>query len=224
MTTTFAKNPLRQPGRPKDLSLTKRRKEEILEAAARIFAREGYPNTDLQVIASELGVAKGTLYRYFPSKQELFLASVDRGMQTLTNQVKESMSDIEDPLDKIRIATKTYFSFFDDHPELIELIAQERAEFKDRKKPTYFEYREANMGFWFDLFSDLIAKDRIRNIKVEKIITTLSNLVYGTMYTTYFIGHRKSLVSQTDDILDIVFQGILSPSERNSFKSKKSKE
>ena len=54
-----------------------RRQEEILEAAATLFAECGYSDADTQTLADRLGVGKGTIYRYFPSKQELFLAAVD---------------------------------------------------------------------------------------------------------------------------------------------------
>ena len=64
-----SKTPKRSPGRPKDEGLQARRTEEILAAAARLFARLGYTDTDTQALADELQVGKGTLYRYFPSKE-----------------------------------------------------------------------------------------------------------------------------------------------------------
>ena len=67
------KLPAKRPGRPKDEGLAARRCKEILDVAARLFAARGYQNTDVQVVADELGVGKGTVYRYFPSKRELFL-------------------------------------------------------------------------------------------------------------------------------------------------------
>src|ERR1700722_8007432 len=63
------------------------RAELILEAATRYFARYGYANTDVQMIADELSIGKGTIYRHFPTKQELFFAAVDRGMDRLLKQV-----------------------------------------------------------------------------------------------------------------------------------------
>ena len=60
------------PGRPKDESLQERRREEILDAAASLFAQHGYRSTDMEYVAAALGIAKGTIYRYFTSKEELF--------------------------------------------------------------------------------------------------------------------------------------------------------
>ena len=93
------------------------------------------------------------------------------------------------------------------------MLIQERAQFKDRKKPTYFEHRETNVERWRALYRSLIDAGRVRDIPVERIIDVVGDLLYGTMFTNYFTGPRKSAEEQTRDILDIVFHGILSDSE-----------
>ena len=98
-------------GRPVDPARCARRREEILEAAVRLFARHGYPEADMQVLADTLGVGKGTLYRYFPSKQELFLAAVDRVMRKLREAVDASIEGVEDPLGQIATAIRAYLAF-----------------------------------------------------------------------------------------------------------------
>ena len=59
------------------------RDTQILQVAARIFAKRGYRNTDVQEIADELGIGKATIYRAFGTKEELFFATVDNGMSRL---------------------------------------------------------------------------------------------------------------------------------------------
>ena len=56
--------------RPTDGTLRANRTEQILDAAARLFAKHGFADADTQLLADELGVGKGTIYRYFPSKKE----------------------------------------------------------------------------------------------------------------------------------------------------------
>src|SRR5437868_8696287 len=102
---------LKRPGRPLDEGLWASRQEEILEAAARLFARHGYAKTDTQLLADELGVGKGTLYRYFPSKEALFLAAADRVMRNLRQEIDASMATMDDPLDQIAAAIRTYLAF-----------------------------------------------------------------------------------------------------------------
>src|SRR5262245_23152745 len=128
----------RRPGRPKVKGLAERRREEILAVATEEFARRGFAGTDLQVVADRLDLGKGTVYRYFRTKEALFLAAVDRGMRLLTASVNGAAERAANPLDRIIVATHAYLEFFDEHPELVELFVQERAQFRDRKRPTYF--------------------------------------------------------------------------------------
>lgn len=209
-----AASPKNPRGRPKDDELIGRRHEEILDAAARLFARVGYPSTDMQVLADELGVGKGTIYRYFPSKEELFLAAVDRGMQRLRDNVNAEAARVSDPLEQVASAIRSYLAFFDANPDIVELLIQERAEFKDRKKPTYFEHRDANIGRWLDLFRGLIASGRMRAAPPEEFTETISDLLYGTIFTNHFAGRRESLEVQARRILDTLFLGMLSDAER----------
>src|SRR5438034_6569134 len=51
-----------------------RRRAQILEAASRVFARKGFHRTTVREVAREAGIADGTIYLYFASKQELLLA------------------------------------------------------------------------------------------------------------------------------------------------------
>lgn len=199
----------RKPGRPQDQTLIARRKDEILDVATRVFAEQGYRQTDVQVVADMLNVGKGTVYRYFSTKEDLFLGAVDRGMRRLINRMDAATAAVDDPLDQIAAAVRTYLAFFDQHGELIELLIQERGEFKDRKKPTYFVYRDANLGRWRDLYRKLMAEGRVRQMPVTQILDVMGDLLYGAIFTSHFAGRRKSFEKQAKEILDVVFHGIL---------------
>src|SRR5262245_52907001 len=207
-------SPTKKPRQPANEELWANRREEILEAAVRLFAEHGYADTDTQLLADELGVGKGTLYRYFPSKRDLFLAAADRAMRLLRERIDSCIAGIDEPLERIAAAIRAYLAFFAERPEFVELLMQERAQFKDRKKPTYFVHREANLERWRVLYRSLIAEGRIRDMPVERISDAVSNLVYGTMFSNYFTGSQKSPEAQAQDILDVVFHGILSDAER----------
>jgi len=210
----------RSRGRPADLALRKRRQEQILDAAARLFAQRGYDQANTQELADRLGVGKGTIYRYFPSKRELFLAAVDRGMQRLRDYVDAAMEGIEDPFQRVAVATRAYLEFFDANAEFVELLIQERAQFKDRKTPTYFVYREANIGRWRALLESLIAQGRVRPLNVERITEVISDMLYGTMFANYFSGRTRSPAQQAEDVLQVAFLGILSDAERKAWLSR----
>lgn len=196
-----------------------RREEEILEAAAIFFAEVGYSNADTQTLADRLGVGKGTIYRYFPSKRELFLAAVDRLMHQLHESITATIKEIEDPITKIFHAIHAYLNFFKDRPEFVELMIQERAYFKDREKPTYFEHREQFSCEWKEEHKGLIASGRIRDdIPFEQFHDVMGDLLYGTMFTNYFVQRQRPTIEQAKDISETVLFGILSDSEREKRK------
>jgi len=199
----------RSPGRPKDEALAARRRREILAQAVRHFARSGYANADLDAIAADVGCAKGTLYRYFPSKETLFHAAVDSVMQGLLAATSSSAS--RDSLRQLEDAIRAYLKYFDAHPEYVELLIQERAEFRDRKKPTYFEHRDANRGRWKQRFRELMDAGRIRRMPPERALDVIGNLLYGTIFTNYFAGRRGSHERQVADILTVLFHGLRTP-------------
>ena len=192
------------------------RQEQILETAVQLFAEHGYSDTDTQLLAEKLQVGKGTIYRYFPSKRELFLAAADRAMRLLRESVDAGIAGIDEPFERIAVAIRAYLTFFVEHPEYVELLMQERAQFKDRKKPTYFEHREVNVRPWREMYRGLIDAGRIRDVPVDRIMDVIGCLMYGTMFTNYFIGQPQSVEAQAQDILDIVFHGILTDSERRN--------
>jgi AcrR family transcriptional regulator len=204
----------RRVGRPEVAGLVSRRQREILDVATRVFAERGFRATDTQLVADAAGVGKGTLYRYFPSKEALFLAAVDRGMHRLRAEVDAAARDAADPLERIARAVRAYLGYFDANPELVELFILERSEFKHRAQPSYFEHREANEGEWKDLIRALIAGGRFRDTCADAVCDVVSNLLYGTIFVNHFAGRTRSFEQQARDILEVVFCGLLGEGER----------
>jgi AcrR family transcriptional regulator len=190
------------------------RQEEILETATQLFAEHGFSECITQVLADRLQIGKGTLYRHFPSKRALFLAATDRVMVKLNERVEASIAGVEDGLERVSRAIATYLRFFAENPQFVELLIQERANFKDRKRPTYFEHRERTVVRWRQLYRELIAEGRVRPMPVEQITEVISGAIYGTMFINYFTGQAKPSEVQAAEIVDVAFRGILTESER----------
>jgi AcrR family transcriptional regulator len=204
----------RRRGRPQDKELVTQRKEQILAAAAKVFARHGYPDTEVQAVADAIDVGKGTIYRYFPSKERLFLATVDRAMSKLREHVQTASASKTDPLDRVTAAIQAYLEYFQTHPEHAELLIIERAEYRDRKTPTYLAHCRANAESWETVYVGLIRDGRIRDIPVQRIMTVVSDLMYGTMFTNHFSGQERPFWEQARDVIDIVFHGLLTTAEK----------
>jgi hypothetical protein len=69
------------------------------------------------------------------------------------------------------------------------------------------------MGPWETLFRGLIQDGIVRGVSVEQITDFVSNVLYGTMFTNCFSGRKITLASQCENILDLLFKGLLVRSE-----------
>jgi AcrR family transcriptional regulator len=74
------------------------RRQQVLDAAIRAFARKGYAGASTQAIAASIGVGEPTLYRYFPSKRALFLAAFERCSTELLERWRALAAESESPL------------------------------------------------------------------------------------------------------------------------------
>ena len=77
-------------------------KRKIFETSMKLFADKGYDATSIEEITATVGVAKGTLYYHFSSKEEIFNFLVDEGMKLLKNSITIKTDKMNNYLDKIR--------------------------------------------------------------------------------------------------------------------------
>jgi AcrR family transcriptional regulator len=195
------------PGRPRDEELADRRRREIVRHAIDEFARNGFNGADLDAIAGNAGCSKGTLYNYFDSKGALFSASVDHVMFSLVDALGDD--DEGDPVDQIERLAVNFLRHFADHPQYVELLVQERADFKDREEPTYYKYRQTSRAKWLRRFESLIAQGRMRPMPPERAVTVMSDLLYGTIFMNHFRRRQISPGQQAADVLDVLLGGLL---------------
>jgi AcrR family transcriptional regulator len=198
-----------RPGRPKDPELQERRSAEILDVAIRVFAASGFRNTDVQQIADELGLGKGTIYRYFDTKEKLFLAAADAGMQQLERHIHECVQGVEDPLEFLRTGALAYVAFFQQRPELVEILIQERAEFRESIPATHLVYRNRNRGIVEEMVRRGVEAGIFRTVDVREATTTLGNLLYGTVVCGCLEGSSRKLTRMAEQALDVVLHGLL---------------
>ena len=79
-----------------------RTKRKIFETSMRLFAEKGYDGTSIEEITSAVGVAKGTLYYHFSSKEEIFNFLIEEGMKLLKNSISIKTQAQEKYIDKLK--------------------------------------------------------------------------------------------------------------------------
>jgi TetR/AcrR family fatty acid metabolism transcriptional regulator len=96
--------------------------EKILVAAGRLFALHRFHEARMEDIAQAAGVGKGTLYRYFKDKEELYLALLDRAAAGLQRRIDEGEAAARCPRAKLEAVVGGILEYFDLNPYLFDLL------------------------------------------------------------------------------------------------------
>jgi len=113
-------------------------KERILEAALEVFSHKGFHPATMDEIAEKAGVGKGTLYRYFETKEKLFAELVRLRLEELGRKAASSIDGHDDVLTMISRYIRIYFEFFDRNQRLYRLIIQEQLDLGEQSPNEYF--------------------------------------------------------------------------------------
>jgi len=100
----------------------KARLDAILAAAEAIFARSGYYQTRMEDIAREAELAKGTLYYYFKSKEEIYVHLLEREARALHEEIRRRLTEDSSLLEALRQAFDLYVEYFEANPAYLKMF------------------------------------------------------------------------------------------------------
>ena len=103
----------------KNMNKTKRK---IFETSMKLFAEEGYDATSIEEITATVGVAKGTLYYHFSSKEEIFNFLVEEGIKLLQNSVDIKTAKFSNYIDKIKAIILIQIKIVIKYEDLITIL------------------------------------------------------------------------------------------------------
>jgi TetR/AcrR family transcriptional regulator len=193
----------------KNDELVQRRREQIITAARKVFAQKGYSCTKTDDIAAELGVGKGTLYRYFKDKKDLFLAVSDEGFERLEGIASEQAYPLEDPRERLKALLKVFYEFFDKEADHIEIMMQLRGEFKDEYRQRFAEGHNRHTERIAESLREGAAKGCFRNVDAGMGALAISSLLLGTLQDFYYRRQGRRLSDYVGPMTDFVMNGLL---------------
>src|ERR671934_1099059 len=95
---------------------------QIIDAAIRVFARSGYYNSRVSDIAREAGIAAGTIYLYFKTKEEILVTLFREKMAEWVGFVQAEIAAEPDAINKIRRLVALHFRVLEQRPDLAEVV------------------------------------------------------------------------------------------------------
>ncbi|HVN28844.1 MAG TPA: TetR/AcrR family transcriptional regulator [Candidatus Binataceae bacterium] len=130
------------------------KRERILAAGLRLFANESYQAVTMDRVAEAAGVAKGTLYLYFPSKEALYLGILSDGLDTVSRRYQSGNDPRQDVGTRLRRAIEVTIQFYDERRDLLRLIATEEPRLADARNRLIQSSRERGFVFYTNLIEE----------------------------------------------------------------------
>ncbi|QGJ68523.1 TetR family transcriptional regulator [Planctomycetales bacterium 10988] len=207
---------------------TEGRKAEILRNAMKVFAKEGFHRTDVQEIADLAKVGKGTVYRHFGNKEELFLAVAKYSLEQMGEFFMEHLNECREPAEiaaqgdiaeLLRRIGVVYARYYETHPYAVEIMIHERAEFRESVFPTHLMYRAENRSGLDSILAAAAEAGQIRAYDAQKITDALADLLFGSVVNGCLAGGSKNLVERVSQAMEMFIQGLI-PEQNHALETK----
>jgi TetR/AcrR family fatty acid metabolism transcriptional regulator len=178
---------------------------QIIDAAVRVFARNGYYNSRVSDIAREAGVASGTIYLYFRTKDEILVSLFREKMAAWVAFVRTEIAGEPDALAKIRRLVALHFSVLEKDPALAEVVQVEL-----RQGHKFFHGASAHeVSAYFELIGSVLEEGQAAGvIRRDLPLKIATKVLFGAMdqvATSWVLGKRKYRLSDAAETVAAVF-------------------
>lgn len=183
------------------------RKQTICDAALRAVARKGMTNVTVQDIADEAGVAKGTVYIYFHSRDEILARTMDAATEQLLAELSTACQSCRGFRDILQHRVRAQLQHFENHRDFFRLylaMSEPFGEKRLKKYPTYQSYLE-QLGKVLDA---AIARGEIRHTDVERLSIAISSVIRDIALHRLIERQPPPLEDDVTFAVDFIMRGI----------------
>jgi len=187
------------------------KRDRLLAAATRVFARHGFFGAQVADVAKDAGVAAGTVYLYFRSKDELLVSIFERTMTSAINEAREALAGITDPEDRLRRIARMHLARLGADRDLAVVFQVEL------RQTTKFMAQFSTTGLrdYLGLIRDAISDGQGQGRFRREVSPTLTaKMIFGAldeMATNWILSDRRYDLASTADAVVDVFVGGLRP-------------
>ena len=157
-------------------------RERILEGAGRAFAASGF-RANVPAIAAEAGVSVGLIYRYFPSKEELFLAVCSQQTDAKLDELARTLAGIPDPRARLEAAISVFVTSLEEESwGAIVVHAWAEADRNPRIRDLLQRMFDQERGFAAMFIREAIARgEAASDLDVEGVSLATGMLLHGAI-------------------------------------------
>ena len=178
---------------------------QIIEAAVRVFSRNGYYNSRVSDIAKEAGVASGTIYLYFKTKDAILVTLFREKMAAWVAHVRAEIAGEPDAVAKIRRLVALHFGVLENDPALAEVVQVEL-----RQGHKFFRGASAHeVSAYLELIGSILEDGQAAGtIRGDVPVKVATKVLFGAMdqvATSWVLGKRKYRLSDAAAAVAAVF-------------------
>jgi len=185
------------------------KRDLILKAATKLFARRGFFNAQVADVAREAGVAAGTVYLYFQSKDDLLISIFERTMHEGLEAGRQALAGVSDPVERLRRLALVHLERLGQDRDLavvFQVELRQSTKFMERFSSTLLQdYLHAIR----DAVADAQTAGRFRR---EVSPTFAAKVLYGAldeMATNWILSRRRyALAAQANEVVDLFVNGM----------------
>lgn len=186
----------------------------ILEAAIKVFARNGFYQSTISQIAREAGVADGTIYLYFKNKDDILVQFFSYKTKQVFELFREDVNQADRAVDKLRYLIRRHLEEFQRHPDMAVVYQTETHQISRQAEE---QIREMSK-MYLDIVSEIveygqqegsIRKDLYLGLVKRFIIGAIDEVINTWLHS----GSKYDLVDMVDPLVDLFIRGIGSPVE-----------
>jgi len=184
----------------------------ILEAAVKVFARQGFRQSTVAQIAKEAGVADGTIYLYFKNKDDILVHFFSFKAKQVFDRFREEVARGTDSLEKLRNLIRVHLVEFQRDPDMAVVY-----QIETHQSRRFAEEQIREMGKMYrDIISDIVEEGQQEGlIRRDLYLSLVKRFILGaveeTIGTWLYSGRSYDLVSMADPLVDLFIKGIGMP-------------
>lgn len=185
------------------------KREAILRAAIKVFAEKGYFSSKVADIAGAAGIADGTVYLYFRSKDEILHSIFDRAMAEFIDEGKRQIAPIDSPVERLRRIAQLHLEKLGADRDLAIVFQVElRGSTKFMR-----EFSAAGFSDYLDIIRETIADGQSAGVFRSDLKPIVgAKILYGAldeMVTNWILSKRSyPLAPMADEVLKVFLRGI----------------
>jgi len=188
------------------------RVREILEAARRVLARYGMQGTTVDRVAEEAKVAKGTIYLYFDTKDELIHAAVLEGLREMVAETMAADDPSIPPLERIRKLVLAQFRIQASNQDFLKTLIIGNSgldiEIESEAGRDYMRVYAGHLDFMAAVLQDAIDRGAIRRIDPQFAAFMLDEMVTGSLRRRLLKLASSPLESDAEAVVELFLRGI----------------